>query len=163
MVQDHPVSIGRFHSASRRIGNTPYTKGIQKGGDFLPLTQQNPTLKLNQLPKIGSAVSFSLADISGSGKQYALALAFSKKGFPVGGFIVPLDADMLFMTMLFYPHAAGFPNSIGLLDPQGKATINWNIPNVPALKGYTVYAAAVVFNNQGIQAVTQAVPVTFVE
>jgi hypothetical protein len=59
------------------------------------------------------------------------------------GRIVPLSIDSVFLASVTNVLPGLFKNFAGVMDGNGDATISVALPNVPALKGITLYTAFV--------------------
>ncbi len=76
---------------------------------------------------------------------YVVALSFGTvPGIPLGdGRVIPLNFDELLLLSVQYPQSVGFSNSIGFLDPLGRARASLTIPFIPELRGLPLYVGFV--------------------
>lgn len=104
------------------------------------------------LPTIGGPVVFYLTNATQATDGYQLALSFSANtGIPIPGVgTVPLDADNLFFLTTSNAVPAVFVAFRGVLDSNGEAAAQLNIPAVPGLVGLPFHSAFVTFNPAGI-------------
>ena len=152
--------------ATDTAGNIEVQPPQAEASTTLPL----PTISIIGTPSIGTNITVTLSDPFRPYSPYLAALSLgTQPGIPLGdGRTIPLNLDLLLLLSIdpaYWP-VLGLNNFQGFLNQNGQATASWNIPNVPAAAGLTVYAAFVTINPllPGVQAVTSisnAVPITF--
>jgi len=127
--------------------NIPYTSAgnIKFGGDYLPLMYYSPTLLVKGTPKPGNTLTIEMSDINHPNTPYLFIMSLGyKPGLTLSDKRnIPLNPDPIFELSLLYPQAMGLVTAQGRLDGKGKATVTWNIPNLPFLSGFTFYAGCV--------------------
>ena len=103
----------------------------------------------NPKPAPGVEVKFNLRGFVNAPYQAASALANSGIVLPDGR-IIPLAVDNLFLTSVTNVLPTIFKNYQGVLDGNGDATIALDIPNIPVLKGMTIFTAFINYSGSTI-------------
>ncbi len=98
------------------------------------------------------------------GRGYVVAGSFgTSPGTSLGGLHIPLNPDAWFDATLDAANSSFLPGSLGRLDAAGRASAALVLPpwNDPGLVGVELFHAAIVFNSQGVHAVSNPVRVLF--
>ncbi len=117
----------------------PGSSLVPRSVAFLP----SASLLTTGSPTLGTPYPFTVDSPHEPGLAYATGMALAQApAIPLPrGRTLPLAADALFQLSL--SGAPAFAGFVGLLDGQGKGTPVLNLPNLAALQGVTVHAAAV--------------------
>ena len=123
----------------------------------------SPAISMSQ----GGTQNFALdAGLQFAGQGYLLAGAFqTSPGFPVGPVVIPLALDFWLIGSVNGANTALYPNTLGALDAQGRATAAFVIPpGVPpsvqsGLAGAPLWHAFAVFDGNGALAASNPVRV----
>ena len=104
----------------------------------------------------GGAVTLThIYDSARSGHMYYLlgSLAGTSPGYQCpSGLLLPLNPDTLFLGMLIYPNATVFQNTLGAINPAGKASSAIIVPPnflVPSLVGAEMNLSHILFDTAG--------------
>lgn len=100
----------------------------------------------NAAPTPGSTVNISCEAGLDAGLSYALALSLGQGPIPIDTRQIDLSPDALFQLTVLNAIPALLGNAQGVLNADGMATAQFNLPNIPALVGTDVYAAFVTIN-----------------
>lgn len=102
------------------------------------------SLEYSGNPKVGVPFAVSMRSPFDPFRVYATALALAKTpGLRLAdGRVFDLTPDALFFTSI------GFPSFVGALDGNGSARVTVLFPNLPGLKGLTVYGAGLTVDPQ---------------
>jgi hypothetical protein len=142
----------RSDPAMHRTWNTtdadPYaatiaTKGTTSYGLKTRFTYDSITLTLSGSPQPGGTVNLDMASPGDAGKPYQLASSLGTGPIPLGSRQIGLTPDNLMVITTGGLLPGVFVNFAGLLDAQGNARAQIQIPNLPALKGVRIYNAFV--------------------
>ncbi len=155
-------ALGGYWKVTVRGTAIPYGPQTYSLASNLPLLL-GATLSTSGAPRIGSTLTFDIAEQTNPGNTYVLAMSLSNTGIPLGdGRIIPLGIDLILLLSIQSPLAIGLANSIGTLPQNGITQATWSIPNVPDLVGLRVYAAFVTISPgapSGIWSISNAVPI----
>ncbi|MAG56515.1 MAG: hypothetical protein CMJ83_09515 [Planctomycetes bacterium] len=137
------------------ISSSNYLTGMSSTTSSISLSAGGTqALAIDVGPALGGAVYFAAGSFSGW-----------TPGFSLGGKNVPLNMDAYFTFALTYPNQLPLLNNFANLDPQGQATVAFQLPagSAPSLAGIVLHhAAAIIGPLLTVDAVTNAVPVELV-
>lgn len=99
-----------------------------------------PQITILGLPVISNIVDIALLDPLNSNRPYALGMSLGTSGISLSdGRIVHLSPDILFFQSISNPSALGLSNATGRLNSQGRATVQFRIPDVPEIVNLSLY------------------------
>ena len=164
--EDHTNNVEQIELDNAQAGtwkltikgtSIPYSNQTYSLVSSFPLVA-GATLTTSGTPRVGIQFTFNILDETAPSNTYILAMSLTNTGIPLGdGRIIPLGLDPLLLLSIQSRYEIGLINSIGSLNPQGRSTVQWTIPNVPQLAGISVYTAFVVINPSapsGIQSIS---------
>jgi len=126
---------------------------------FFKRQYPNIALTINGPPCFGSTVLFNL--FSYPGHQYFLLTSLGNApGIPLPPWTLPLNPDPLFWLSLTAGPALGLEGNIGQLDARGHAQVPWRVPNIPEIRGLTLYFAFATSNGGAVTSVSQGLGIT---
>jgi len=89
----------------------------------------------------GTSIAFTLFAAPDAGLPYQMGSSLGNGPIPIGSRQIGLSVDGLLVASVSGVLPTIFQNYAGVLDGQGKANAQLNIPNIPALKGVRIYTA----------------------
>lgn len=104
-----------------------------------------------------STLTLRASAISDGGSFSVAAIAFGNAGFPFLNGVIPLDADMLFLT------SVNLPGFVAILPSEGYRSVTLSMPNPNPLAGLPAFAAHVAIDlaAPSLRAVSTAAPFVF--
>jgi len=137
-----------MHRAWNTTDPDPYaatvaTKGTTSYGLKTRFTYDSITLVLSGSPQPGGTVDLDMSSPGDAGKPFQLASSLGTGPIQLGSRQIGLTPDDLMVITTGGLLPGIFINFSGLLNAQGKAKAQIQIPNLPALKGVRIYNAFV--------------------
>ena len=142
--------------SSGKVGICAYKSSLADQLEVFNIPLFQPTPGPVAIPSTGNPINGR--SVPGAIFQGVFSTA-NTNPFPIGGgWFLPVDWDWLFTLSLLDPNL--FPGFVGVVDPNGDFSMSFDVPNVPALSGITIFATAVTFSTT-LDGVGPDVPITF--
>jgi len=161
LIKSYSKSLG-IASVSLALWASPKRKtqsAVTVALDNFSATSQSicPMLTGSGTPRIGHAITLNLAPRFDAGLSYQLACSFGTGPIQISNSQLGLSADVLLWMSLNNVLPTVFQRFSGIVDAQGFASANINIPAIPSIVGLKIHSAFITMSppaSSGIKSIS---------